>query len=72
MTAVGKIGDRVQAMGAAERRRRRARYLIARAAADLVSDRIKSGHGGRLDALSDAILSGDMSPTSAAADLLKD
>lgn len=72
MSAVEEAGGRILELGAAERRRRRARYLIARAAADLVSDRIKSGHGGRLDSLSDAILSGDMSPASAATDLLKD
>ena len=38
-----EIGRRVAGEGAMQRRRRRARYLIARAAADVVAARIKSG-----------------------------
>jgi LAO/AO transport system kinase len=71
MRAVTDIGAGVTAMGTAARRRRRARYLIARAAADLVADRIKAGQGGRLDALADAVLAGDMAPGAAAAELLQ-
>jgi len=49
------------------RRRRRARYLIARAAADLVAQRIRAGDGNRLDALADEVLSGRL-PVDQAAD----
>jgi LAO/AO transport system kinase len=52
------------------RRRRRARYLIARAAADLVSARVREGAGGELDQLADAVLAGTLLPSDAAAKLL--
>jgi len=51
------------------RRRRRARYLIARAAADLIQSRIRSGDASA-DALADAVLSGAIRPLEAAAGLL--
>jgi LAO/AO transport system kinase len=70
--AVEAVGQRMTAQGAKERRRRRARYLIARAAADLVADRIKAGKGGALDTLADAVLGGDLAPDAAAAQLLRD
>lgn len=54
------------------RRRRRARYLVARAAADLVAERIKAGQGPVLDDLADRILGGLITPAEAAADLLRD
>lgn len=71
MEAVASIGQRVTVQGTDARRRRRARYLIARAAADLVADRIKAGQGGQLDKLADAVLAGDLAPSDAAATLLK-
>lgn len=71
MAAVDTVGARVGAKGAIERRRRRARYLIARAAADLVAERIKAGQGGVLDSLADAVLGGDLAPDAAAAQLIK-
>jgi LAO/AO transport system kinase len=71
MQAVANIGQRVTAQGTNVRRRRRARYLIARAAADLVADRIKAGQGVQLDKLADAVLAGDLAPSDAAATLLK-
>ncbi len=52
------------------RRRRRARYLIARAAADLVADRIRAGSGSELDKLADAVLAGTLLPTDAARTLI--
>ncbi len=58
LTAIERVGNGVAAIGATERRRRRARYLIARAAADLVAQRIRSGEGDRLDRLADEVLSG--------------
>lgn len=53
-----------------QRRRRRARYLIARAAADIVAQRVKDGSGGALDALADEVLSGRATPDHAARQLL--
>jgi LAO/AO transport system kinase len=54
-----------------ERRRRRARYLIARAASDLIADRIKRDARGDLSALADAVLSGDLLPGEAARKLIE-
>jgi LAO/AO transport system kinase len=66
------IGRRVADEPAVSRRRRRARYLIARAAADLVAQRIKSGGKSGLDPLADAVLSGTMTPDQAAKRVLTD
>ena len=66
LEAIDDIGRRVSEHGALVRRRRRARYLIARAASDIVAARIKSGGKGGLEALSDAVLSGEMTPDAAA------
>lgn len=70
--AINEVGTRVRAQPQLERRRKRARYLIARAAADLVAARIKDGHTSGLSDLSDAVLSGTMRPEQAAQALLKD
>lgn len=67
-----EIGRRVATEEPMLRRRRRARYLIARAAADLVAARIKSGGKTGLDPLADAVLSGTMSPDEAARKVLED
>jgi LAO/AO transport system kinase len=53
-----------------ERRRRRARYLIARAAADHISERIRAGRHRGLDALADKVLTGQLLPAEAARRLL--
>ena len=66
-----EIGRRVATEPAASRRRRRARYLIARAAADLVAQRIKAGGKAGLDPLADAVLSGTMTPSDAARKILE-
>ena len=63
ITAQGKVR---LSEGIAARRRRRARYLIARAAADLVTRRIREGAKGGLDDLADAVLAGTMAPDDAA------
>lgn len=68
--AIEEVGARLTAAGAQARRRRRARYLIARAAADLVADRIRMGQGQALDDLADAVLSGALLPAQAAAKLI--
>jgi LAO/AO transport system kinase len=52
------------------RRRRRARYLIARAAADLVAERIRNGTGEFVDALADDVLAGALLPMAAARKLV--
>jgi LAO/AO transport system kinase len=67
-----EIGRGVLAQGALNRRRRRARYLIARAASDLVASRIKAGKKGGLETLADAVLSGTMTSDEAAVRLLED
>ncbi|MGD9894153.1 MAG: hypothetical protein AB7U18_22940 [Dehalococcoidia bacterium] len=59
------------AAGPAQRRRRRARYLIARSAADLVAERIKGGGGADLDALADDVLAGAISLETAARKALR-
>jgi LAO/AO transport system kinase len=52
------------------RRRRRARYLIARAAADMVAERIRRGGQDAVDALADAVLAGTLLPAEAARKLV--
>ena len=67
-----EIGRRVVEQGTLSRRRRRARYLIARAASDIVANRIKAGKEGGLDSLADAVLSGTITSGEAALRLLED
>jgi LAO/AO transport system kinase len=55
---------------AGDRRRRRARYLIARAAADLITERIRAGRDRGLDALADKVLTGRLLPADAARKLV--
>jgi LAO/AO transport system kinase len=52
------------------RRRRRARYLIARAAADLVAERIRQGGQEVVDSLADEVLAGTLLPSEAARKLV--
>ena len=66
LTAIDTVGATIAADGPLERRRRRARYLIARAAADLVRDRIRNGGQSTIDTLADAVLSGLIVPSDAA------
>lgn len=67
-----EIGRRVSAEDPVSRRRRRARYLIARAAADLVATRIKAGGANGLDPLADQVLCGLITPDQAARQALAD
>ncbi len=69
--AIAAIGRDVETLGAVVRRRRRARYLIARAAADLVAQRVKDGAGRSLDGLADQVLAGALTPDAAAKQLLE-
>jgi LAO/AO transport system kinase len=66
------LGGKVRKQEPVARRRRRARYLIARAASDIVANRIKSGGESGLAPLADAVLSGTMTPHDAALRLLED
>ncbi|MGL4397421.1 MAG: methylmalonyl Co-A mutase-associated GTPase MeaB, partial [Hyphomicrobium sp.] len=66
------IAERFAKADPMDRRRRRARYLIARAAADIVAARIKAGGRAGLDPLADDVLSGTISPDDAARRLLSD
>jgi len=69
--AVSELAAARLAVEARERRRRRARYLIARAAADLIAERIREGRQGGLDRLSDAVLAGELLPADAAKKLVE-
>lgn len=69
--AVEKIGARSRAVPALDRRRRRARFLIARAAADQIAARIKADTAGSLASLADSVLAGDLTPDAAAARFLE-
>jgi LAO/AO transport system kinase len=71
LAAIDAAAVPVAQTGAIARRRRRARYLIARAAADLVRDRIRDGVAGHVDTLADDVLSGRMTPADAARRVLE-
>ena len=71
VSAIDAVGERIAAGGPLERRRRRARYLIARAAADLIGDRIRNGGAATIDALADALLTGQLSPADAAKKIIE-
>ncbi|MFA6139934.1 MAG: methylmalonyl Co-A mutase-associated GTPase MeaB, partial [Hyphomicrobium sp.] len=68
--AVAEKGRALDAAGPIARRRRRARYLIARAASDLVAERVRAGGPAALDTLADQVLSGTIGPEEAARRLL--
>jgi LAO/AO transport system kinase len=68
--AIEEAGARSRAGHPHARRRRRARYLIARAAADMVADRIRKDLASDVNKLADAVLSGAMLPADAAKKLL--
>ena len=70
LEAITQVGTRVMADGIQARRRRRARYLIARAAADLVAERIRHGDAKGLEELSDTVLAGLQTPAEAAKKLI--
>ena len=70
--AIDDLGSAIAKIDARARRRRRARYLIARAASDMVAERIRAGQGDQLNDLADAVLAGAMLPADAAAKLIGD
>jgi LAO/AO transport system kinase len=67
---IREVGTRGAGADPLARRRRRARYLIARAAADIVARRVKEDIGREIDGLADEVLSGRTSPDVAARKLL--
>lgn len=70
IAAIEKESLKVRSLEPLERRRRRARYLIARAAADLVAARIKAGGTTLIGSLADEVLAGKSSPSEAAQRIL--
>jgi LAO/AO transport system kinase len=68
--AVSPMSDRALAAAPQIRRRRRARLLIARAAADLLTRRIRTGDSADMDALADGLLDGSITLDDAARSLL--
>ncbi|HYD15376.1 MAG TPA: methylmalonyl Co-A mutase-associated GTPase MeaB, partial [Hyphomicrobium sp.] len=68
VSAVREVG--AKGGDAMSRRRRRARYLTARAAADIVARRVKENSGREIEGLADEVLSGRVSPDTAARKLL--
>ena len=67
---IGEIASRRLEAPVIERRRRRARYLVARAAAEMLADRIRSGGESELQAACDDILAGKTTASEVAAKLL--
>jgi GTPase len=70
VAAIAEVGSKIEAEGPIVRRRRRARYLIARAAADIIAEQVREGGGQALDALADKVLAGELGPADAARQLL--
>lgn len=70
LSAIDAVASPRLAIAPQQRRRKRARYLIARAAAELISAEIKRAETGRIDTLSDGVLDGSLSATDAAASLI--
>ena len=70
LAAIDKVALRRMAAGSQSRRRTRARYLIARAAADLIAAEIREAPVGQIEQLADAVLDGTLSANEAAARLI--
>lgn len=70
IAAIDRLADPILNTDTNERRRKRARYLIARAAADLVAERIRIGGTDQINGLADQVLSGKTNPSEAAKKLL--
>jgi LAO/AO transport system kinase len=67
---IASVGEGRRGVPALDRRRRRARYLIARAAAELIAERIRTGDAGAIAQLADAVLEGTCTPADAARTLI--
>lgn len=70
--AIEAIGQKRLALGPQVRRRMRARYLIARAAAELIEAEVRQADTERIDALADAVLGGSLAASEAAVQLISD
>lgn len=71
VAAIGEASQRPSLGTSLDRRRRRARYLIARAAADLVAAKVRNDESKALAGLADEVLSGETTPPNAAKRLLE-
>ena len=71
MTAIAQAGIKTAAADPLTRRRRRARYLISRAAADLVRASLVEGGPNGLETLADEVLTGRLTPNDAAKRVLR-
>jgi LAO/AO transport system kinase len=69
-TEISRVGTLKHATPAIERRRRRARFLIARAGADLIARHIRQSADHTLTAATDAVLAGQASAEATAKMLL--
>ncbi|MGD9830655.1 MAG: methylmalonyl Co-A mutase-associated GTPase MeaB [Hyphomicrobiaceae bacterium] len=67
---IDRIAESRIAVPPRERRRRRARYILARATAELITRRLKSGKGAELEAVCDGLLGGTIGLGEAARRLL--
>ena len=63
---IARIGAEKHLTPRLDRRRRRARFLIARAAADAVAAQLRQDPGAKLADLTDAVLAGTLTPADAA------
>ena len=73
LAAIDRLAETARTCDTRTRRRRRARYLIARAAADLITRRIRDGGGdsaGAVDRLADQVLAGSLAAEDAARSLI--
>ena len=70
MTEIARVGALKRMEPAAVRRARRARFLIARAAAEMIAALIRTDRDNQVDALTDAVLIGEITATEAAGRLL--
>ena len=70
--ALDSVGAGRLALGPQVRRRMRARYLIARAAAELIATEVRRAETRKVDTLTDAVLDGTLSAVDAARQLLFD
>jgi LAO/AO transport system kinase len=69
-SAIDRLAEQARMRAIAERRRRRARYLVARAAASLIAAEIRGGGDQRVEALTGDVLAGRIGPDEAARRLL--
>ena len=70
MAEIARVGDLKRMEPAAGRRARRARFLIARAAAEMIAAHIRNDRDNQVGMLTDAVLTGEITAAEAAGRLL--